>query len=104
MSQENWYHFVLHAGVSLTSISAFDEDNLNVFQFVQLMETFMGTQHVKVVFDNLVDFVHANYAESKEERQERLEKVSHKDSFWEKIADLYCFFMKMSCIVLTKKM
>ncbi|XP_050409676.1 EF-hand calcium-binding domain-containing protein 5 [Patella vulgata] len=67
-------------GITLTSrsqsqMSAFDESSLNVSQFVQLTETFLGDEPVKDVFTRLLKFIKDGYEETEEEKMERLTKA-----------------------------
>ena len=64
--------------ISKTSgASAFDESSLNVSQFVQLTETFLGDEPVnKDMFDTLARSMKEGYEETEEEKMERLMKVS----------------------------
>jgi hypothetical protein len=60
---------------SHSQASAFDENSVNVSQFVQLTETFLGDYPTTQSFDRLVTFVKDRYAETDEERMKRLMKV-----------------------------
>lgn len=68
------------AGLSLarsqSQTSAFDEDNLNVSQFVQLTETFLGENPDKGIFEKLVAFLREGYEETEDEKIKRLIRVS----------------------------
>ncbi|KAK3085117.1 hypothetical protein FSP39_024683 [Pinctada imbricata] len=74
--------------------SAFDEMSLNVSQFVQLTETFLGNEPFKAAFNLLTKFIRDGYEETEEEKMERLmkarkEALSHQrkhmlDSLFEK--------------------
>ncbi len=55
--------------------SAFDEDSLNMPQFAQLVETFLGDAPTSDNFRGLVDWVREGYSETEEERLVRLIKV-----------------------------
>ena len=59
-----------------SQLSAFDQDTLNMPQFVQLTETFLGDLPLRDVFESLVKYVHEGYDETEEEKMERLRKVS----------------------------
>ncbi|XP_021357900.1 EF-hand calcium-binding domain-containing protein 5-like isoform X2 [Mizuhopecten yessoensis] len=63
--------------ISKTSgASAFDENSLNVSQFVQLTETFLGEETVeKDTFETLTKFVKGGYEETEDEKMERLMKA-----------------------------
>ena len=56
-------------------MSAFDETILNVSQFVQLTETYLGHHPSEAIFNMLVNFVKEGYQETEEEKMERLVKV-----------------------------
>ena len=56
--------------------SAFDENTLNVSQFVHMIETFLGDVPLMEAFHQLVRFVKTGYMETEEERMQRLFKVS----------------------------
>ncbi len=56
-------------------MSAFDETVLNVSQFVQLTETFLGHTPDDHTFDKLVVYLKEGYEETEEEKMERLVKV-----------------------------
>ena len=62
---------------SQSQMSAFDESVLNVSQFVQLTETFMGHHPNELTFERLVAFLKDGYEETEEEKMERLLKVIH---------------------------
>ncbi|KAK6184453.1 hypothetical protein SNE40_006921 [Patella caerulea] len=67
-------------GLTLTSrsqsqMSAFDENSLNVSQFVQLTETFLGDEPVKDVFTRLLKFIKDGYEETEDEKMDRLTKA-----------------------------
>ncbi|XP_061198167.1 EF-hand calcium-binding domain-containing protein 5-like isoform X1 [Saccostrea echinata] len=55
--------------------SAFDENSLNVSQFVTLTETFLGNEPTKEAFDMLTKYVKDGYEETEEEKMERLMKA-----------------------------
>ncbi|XP_060077280.1 EF-hand calcium-binding domain-containing protein 5-like [Ylistrum balloti] len=63
--------------ISKTSgASAFDENSLNVSQFVHLTETFLGEDPVeKSTFETLSKFIKGGYEETEEEKMERLMKA-----------------------------
>lgn len=73
---------IIHVIVALTTMSkgsgqsAFDENSLNVSQFVTLTETFLGNEPTKESFDMLTKYVKDGYEETEEEKMERLMKVS----------------------------
>ena len=56
-------------------MSAFDESNLNVSQFVQLTETFLGEHPDDPSFTKLLAFLREGYEETEDEKMERLMKV-----------------------------
>lgn len=62
-------------GRSQSQMSAFDEDNLNVSQFVQLTETFLGDGPADTGFSKLLSFLREGYEETEDEKMERLMKV-----------------------------
>lgn len=55
--------------------SAFDENSLNVSQFVTLTETFLGNEPTKESFKMLTKYVKDGYEETEEEKMERLMKA-----------------------------
>ncbi|XP_070572519.1 EF-hand calcium-binding domain-containing protein 5-like isoform X2 [Ptychodera flava] len=55
--------------------SAFDENFLNISQFVQLVESFLGDEDSQAAFDTLLDFIKAGYVETEEEKMFRLKKA-----------------------------
>lgn len=63
--------------ISKTSgASAFDENSLNVSQFVHLTETFLGEDPVeKGTFETLTKFIKGGYEETEDEKMERLMKA-----------------------------
>ncbi len=63
---------------SQSQASAFDESTLNMSQFVQLTETFLGDEPNMEGFNQLVRFVREGYMETEEERMSRLIKVRTK--------------------------
>ncbi|XP_070204802.1 EF-hand calcium-binding domain-containing protein 5-like isoform X2 [Littorina saxatilis] len=62
-------------GRSQSQMSAFDEDNLNVSQFVQLTETFLGDGPEDTGFSKLLSFLREGYEETEDEKMERLMKA-----------------------------
>ncbi|XP_053131357.1 EF-hand calcium-binding domain-containing protein 5 isoform X2 [Hemicordylus capensis] len=57
--------------------SAFDKSSLNLPQFVQLMETFVGDDVSMPSLEKLVAFVKENYMQTEEEKISQLETVHH---------------------------
>ncbi|XP_074968854.1 EF-hand calcium-binding domain-containing protein 5 isoform X2 [Phalacrocorax aristotelis] len=57
--------------------SAFDESCLNLPQFVQLMETFVGEDISLPTVKRLIAFIREEYKQTEEEKMEQLEKVHH---------------------------
>ncbi|XP_065503486.1 EF-hand calcium-binding domain-containing protein 5 [Caloenas nicobarica] len=57
--------------------SAFDESCLNLPQFVQLMETFVGEDISLPTLKRLNAFIKEEYKQTEEEKMEQLEKVHH---------------------------
>ncbi|XP_074746587.1 EF-hand calcium-binding domain-containing protein 5 [Strix uralensis] len=55
--------------------SAFDESCLNLPQFVQLMETFVGEDTSLPTVERLIAFIKEEYKQTEEEKMEQLEKV-----------------------------
>ncbi|XP_032056897.1 EF-hand calcium-binding domain-containing protein 5 [Aythya fuligula] len=55
--------------------SAFDEHCLNLPQFVQLMETFVGQDIPLPTVKSLIEFIKEEYKQTKESKTEQLEKV-----------------------------
>ncbi len=55
--------------------SAFDENTLNVSQFVQVLETFLGDYPSMDAFNLLVTFIKEGYMETEDERMQRFIKV-----------------------------
>ncbi|KAM6192534.1 EF-hand calcium-binding domain-containing protein 5 [Sarcoramphus papa] len=55
--------------------SAFDESYLNLPQFVQLMETFVGEDISLPTVKRLIAFIKEEYKQTEEEKMEQLEKV-----------------------------
>lgn len=68
--------------------SAFDENSLNVSQFVTLTETFLGNEPTKEAFTMLTKYVKDGYEETEEEKMERLMKVA--TSFFHILVFLEC--------------
>ena len=60
---------------SQSRLSAFDEAVLNLPQFVQLTETFLGDAPERKVIQRLVAYVSEGYVETEDERLERIIKV-----------------------------
>ncbi|KAH3877790.1 hypothetical protein DPMN_001668 [Dreissena polymorpha] len=58
-----------------TQMSAFDEASLNVSQFVQMTETFLGEEPTVGSFERLMKFIKSEYQETEEEKMERLMKA-----------------------------
>ena len=56
-------------------MSVFDENNVNVSQFVQLTETFLGENPDTESFNKLLGFLRTGYEETEDEKMERLMKV-----------------------------
>lgn len=56
--------------------SAFDESCLNLPQFVQLMETFVGENISLPTLKRLIAFLKEEYKQTEEEKMEQLEKVN----------------------------
>ena len=56
-------------------MSVFDESNLNVSQFVQLTETFLGEHPDEAAVAKLLSFLREGYEETEDEKMERLMKV-----------------------------
>uniref|UniRef100_A0A8B9G5B1 EF-hand calcium binding domain 5 n=1 Tax=Amazona collaria TaxID=241587 RepID=A0A8B9G5B1_9PSIT len=57
--------------------SAFDESSLNLPQFVQLMETFVGEEVSLPTVKKLIVFIKREYKQTEEEKMKQLEKVHH---------------------------
>nr|XP_006818095.1 PREDICTED: EF-hand calcium-binding domain-containing protein 5-like [Saccoglossus kowalevskii] len=57
--------------------SAFDENYLNVSQFVQLIELFLGDEPNKQSFDQVLRYIKSGYVETEEEKLARLKKARH---------------------------
>lgn len=62
-----------------SQMSAFDESNLNVSQFVQLTETFLGEHASETGFNKLLAFIREGYEETEDEKMDRLMKA-HKEA------------------------
>lgn len=60
---------------SLSQASAFDENTLNVSQFVQITETFLGDGPEKDDFGSLIRYVKSGYEETEDEKMNRMLKV-----------------------------
>ncbi|XP_035826955.1 EF-hand calcium-binding domain-containing protein 5 [Aplysia californica] len=60
---------------SQSQMSAFDESVLNVSQFVQLTETYLGHHPDEKTFEKLVVYMKEGYEETEEEKMERLVKA-----------------------------
>jgi hypothetical protein len=58
-------------------MSLFDESNLNVSQFVQLTETFLGEHPSIEGFKRLLAFLREGYEETEDEKMDRLMKVCY---------------------------
>lgn len=57
--------------------SAFDGVSLNLIQFVQLLETFVGEDTPLTVSQSLASFLQKNYFETKQEKMKALEQVGN---------------------------
>jgi hypothetical protein len=57
-------------------MSIFDENSVNVSQFVQLTETFLGDEPSTKGFETLMKYIKSEYQETEEEKMERLVRVS----------------------------
>ena len=64
-----------HGSRSQSQTSAFDENVLNVSQFTQVTETFLGDEPNTNVFSDLSTYVREGYVETEEERYKRMVKV-----------------------------
>lgn len=60
---------------SHSQMSVFDESVLNVSQFVQLTETYLGHHPEEDTFEKLVTYLKEGYEETEEEKMERLVKA-----------------------------
>jgi len=58
-----------------TGQATFDENSVNVSQFVQLTETFLGQEPASASFERLMKYIKSEYQETEEEKMERLVKV-----------------------------
>jgi len=58
-----------------TGQATFDENSVNVSQFVQLTETFLGQEPATASFERLMKYIKSEYQETEEEKMERLVKV-----------------------------
>lgn len=56
-------------------MSAFDENTVNMSQFVQLTETFLGDSPALDVFQSLCRYMRDGYIETEEEKMARLKRV-----------------------------
>lgn len=56
--------------------SAFDENCLNLPQFVQLMEIFVGQDISLPTVKSLIEFIKEEYKQTEESKIEQLEKVN----------------------------
>ncbi|KAF7244284.1 EF-hand calcium-binding domain-containing protein 5 [Varanus komodoensis] len=63
-----------------STTSAFEKHSLNLPQFVQLMETFVGEEPSLPNLKRLVEFVREGYVQTEEEKIEQLERVHHQSS------------------------
>lgn len=61
----------------MSQASAFDEMSLNISQFVQTVETFLGDLPKMEAFNGVVKFIKDGYMETEDEKRERLLKVRH---------------------------
>ncbi|KAI8513161.1 EF-hand calcium-binding domain-containing protein 5 [Branchiostoma belcheri] len=59
----------------MTGTSVFDENSLNLSQFVQLVETFLGDHPFQEAVDRLVGYIQDGYVETEEEKMSRLAKA-----------------------------
>ncbi|XP_060602057.1 EF-hand calcium-binding domain-containing protein 5-like isoform X4 [Ruditapes philippinarum] len=57
---------------SHSQMSIFDENSVNVSQFVQLTETFLGDEPSTKGFETLMKYIKSEYQETEEEKMERL--------------------------------
>ncbi|XP_064653167.1 EF-hand calcium-binding domain-containing protein 5-like isoform X2 [Lineus longissimus] len=73
--REKTQHSTLSLSRSQSQASAFDENSLNVSQFVQLTETFLGDYPTSQSFERLTGFIRDRYAETDEERMKRMTKA-----------------------------
>ena len=62
---------------TLRLTSVFDESQLNQGRFVSLLENFVTDETGHQVVEQLVNFIHAGYVETEEEKMSRLARVCH---------------------------
>ncbi|XP_010281783.1 PREDICTED: EF-hand calcium-binding domain-containing protein 5, partial [Phaethon lepturus] len=74
--------------------SAFDESCLNLSQFVQLMEAFVGEDTSLPTVKRLIAFIKEKYKQTEEERMEQREKVHHISHLAQRKALLEALFEK----------
>ncbi|XP_042298137.1 EF-hand calcium-binding domain-containing protein 5 [Sceloporus undulatus] len=69
-----------------SSTSAFEKDSLNLPQFVQLMETFVGEETSLLNLKKVVAFVRSGYVQTENEKIKQLERI-HNSSFlaWQQL-------------------
>lgn len=60
-----------------SQMSMFDENSVNVSQFVQMTETFLGDEPKVDSFEKLMKFIKSEYQETEDEKMERLLKVCY---------------------------
>lgn len=60
---------------SQSQMSAFDENTVNMYQFVQMTETFVGDNPALEVFQALCRYMRGGYVETEEEKLTRLTRV-----------------------------
>ncbi|KAF6030150.1 hypothetical protein EB796_011528 [Bugula neritina] len=60
---------------SQSQMSAFDENTINMSQFIQLTETFLGDYPVLEIFQSLCRYMRNGYVETEEEKMTRLMKA-----------------------------
>ena len=65
-----------HGTRSQSQASVFDENLVNVSQFVHVTEAFMGEVPDMHVFGHMVRYIREGYMETEEERMKRLLQVS----------------------------
>ena len=73
-----FYVFVVHTSHgsrSQSQTSAFDENVLNVSQFTQVTESFLGSEPNTTVFGDLSTYIREGYVETEDERYKRMVKV-----------------------------
>ncbi|XP_053222515.1 EF-hand calcium-binding domain-containing protein 5 isoform X1 [Podarcis raffonei] len=63
-----------------STISSFDKESLNLPQFVQLMETFVGEETTLSNVKRLVEFVKEGYVQTEKEKIRQMERI-HQNSF-----------------------